>query len=488
MTRKKTPLVPAERPVSQSPDLTNRRIFIFWAPLAATWVMMAAEGPYLAAVVARLPDPTLGLAAYGVSIAFAVLIESPVIMLLSASTALVEDAVSYRRLRTFAHGLNLLSTGLLLVVLIPTVHRALMVGALGLPEAVSRLTYGALWCFLPWPAAIGYRRFWQGVLIRSGRTRLVAYGTAIRLVTMSVAALAIAVLTDLPGASVGAASLSIGVVVEAIVARWMVRDSIAGLLAPAGASAPGPPPRIAADPHDLAEAGRGSTATTAPGAERVTHGGLTFSEIARFYYPLALTSLIGIAIQPMLTFFMGRAVSPVESLAVFPVVHALGFIFRAVGLSFQDAVIALHGSGNQGYAEIRRFAFGLGLTLSGILGVIAFTPLSSVWFEIVSGLSPDLAAFAVPATRVLAPVPFLGVLLSLQRGVLMRKRNTGPIIVATAAEMASVAAVFMFVGWGLGWPGVTAAFAAFFWGRLAANLYLIPKVRRAQAMASPGGR
>ena len=130
--------------------------------------MMAVEGPYLAAVVARLPDPTLGLAAYGVAIAMAVLIEAPVIMLLSASTALVEDAVSYRRLRAFAHGLNVFSTLLLLLVLVPPVHHGLMIGVLGLPEDLAHLTYGALWCFLPWPAAIGYRRFWQGVLIRLG--------------------------------------------------------------------------------------------------------------------------------------------------------------------------------------------------------------------------------------------------------------------------------------------------------------------------------
>lgn len=446
--------------------------------------MMAAEGPYIAAIVARLPEPTIGLAAYGVSIAMAVLIESPVIMLLSASTALVEDAVSYRRLRTFAHGLNALSTGLLLLVLIPTVHRGLMVSALGLPEDVSQLTYGALWCFLPWPAAIGYRRFWQGVLIRSGRTRLVAYGTAIRLVTMSAAAITLALVTDLPGASVGASALSIGVVVEAIVARWMVRGSIADLLASSGGITPSSPERIPADPHDIAEAGRGSPAAAGREAGRSTGGELSFREITRFYYPLALTSLIGIAIQPMLTFFMGRAVSPVESLAVFPVVHALGFIFRAVGLSFQDAVIVLLGSGGEGYAEIRRFALGLGLVLSGLLGVIAFTPLSSVWFEIVSGLTPELAAFAVPAARVLTPVPFLGVLLSLQRGTLMKQRDTRPITVATAAEMASVAAVFIAVGWGLGWPGVTAAFTAFALGRLVANLYLIPQVRRARAVAS----
>lgn len=443
--------------------------------------MMAVEGPYLAAVVARLPDPTLGLAAYGVAIALAVLMEAPVIMLLSASTALVEDAVSYRRLRTFAHGLNAFSTLMLLVVLVPPVHRGLMLGVLGLPEDLARLTYGALWCFLPWPAAIGYRRFWQGVLIRSGRTRLVAGGTVVRLVSMSVAALAFAIATDLPGAAVGASALSFGVVMEAAVARWMARDAIRALLVPAGRRADATDPvTVSSDPHDIAEIGRVGVSTADPESGAGTGGELRFGEIGRFYVPLMLTSLIGIAIQPMLTFFMGRAASPVESLAVFPVVHSLGFIFRSVGLSFQDAVIALLGRRNEGYEEIRRFAIGLGATLSGILALLAFTPLSHLWFVHVSGLTPELASFAIPAARVLTPVPFLGVLLSLQRGTLIRHRTTGPIIVGTAAEMTAVAIVFVAVGWGLGWVGATAAFTGFLLGRLTANIYLTPKVRAAR--------
>lgn len=478
--------MPSDSATRATTDLSARGIFAFWAPLAATWLMMAVEGPYLAAVVARLPEPTLGLAAYGVAIALAVLMEAPVIMLLSASTALVEDAVSYRRLRAFAHGLNAFSTLMLLVVLVPAVHRGLMLSLLGLPEELARLTYGALWCFLPWPAAIGYRRFWQGVLIRSGRTRLVAGGTVVRLVSMSAAALALALATDLPGAAVGASALSFGVVMEAAVARWMARDAIRALLVPAGgrADAAGAV-TLSADPHDIAEIGRAGVSTASPDAGAGTEGGeLRFGEIGRFYLPLMLTSLIGIAIQPMLTFFMGRAASPVESLAVFPVVHSLGFIFRSVGLSFQDAVIALLGRSTDGYEEIRRFAIGLGATLSGILALLAFTPLSHLWFVHVSGLSPELASFAIPAARVLTPVPFLGVVLSLQRGTLIRHRTTGPIIVGTAAEISAVAIVFVAVGWGLGWVGATAAFTGFLFGRLMANIYLTPKVRAARRTAA----
>jgi len=39
---------------------------------------------------------------------------------------------------------------------------------------VAELTRRAAAILLPWPAAIGYRRFYQGILIGSGLTRRVA--------------------------------------------------------------------------------------------------------------------------------------------------------------------------------------------------------------------------------------------------------------------------------------------------------------------------
>ena len=47
--------------------VTYRRIFRLWVPLAATWLMMSVEGTFLAAVIARLDEPTFNLAAYGVA-------------------------------------------------------------------------------------------------------------------------------------------------------------------------------------------------------------------------------------------------------------------------------------------------------------------------------------------------------------------------------------------------------------------------------------
>jgi hypothetical protein len=101
----------------------------------AQWLMMALEGPFLAAIIARMGDPAFNLAAYGVSFALAILMESPVIMLMSASTALVEDGESYRRLRNFSNALNAGSTLLLLLVLVPPVYDVLMRSMLGLPPS-----------------------------------------------------------------------------------------------------------------------------------------------------------------------------------------------------------------------------------------------------------------------------------------------------------------------------------------------------------------
>lgn len=402
--------------------------------------MMAVEGPYLAAVIARLPDPTFNLAAYGVAFALAIVVEAPVMMLMSAATALVRDRASYKKLRTFAHVLAAGTTSALALMLIPGVHRWLTQSAMGLPPEVAELTYGALWFFLPWPGAIGYRRFLQGVLIRAGKTRLVAYGTVIRLVAMSVAALVGSLLLDIPGAWVGAMALATGVVAEALAARVMAAERVRELLA---------------------------GALDKPGAPEIA-----YREIASFYLPLALTSLIGLSVQPMLTFFMGRSVAPVQSLAVFPVVHSLSFFFRSMGLAFQDAAIALMGERFEHRRELRRFGVSLGLATSAGLALVALTPISHLYFVTISGLTPELTRLALTPARLIVPLPALTVLLAFQRAILVEGRRTQHITVASAIEVGTIATVFALLAWRLDLVGATAAFAAFTAGRTLSNGYL----------------
>ena len=167
-------------------ELSFNRIFLFWSPLAMTWLMMACEGPFLAAVVARLAEPKANLAAHGISFAIAILIEAPIIMIMSASTALVDGPDSFRKVRNFTYALNTGLTGGMALLLLTPAWRFVARELIGLPPPVVELTQGSLLLMLPWPGAIGYRRFLQGTLVRHDMTRRVAYGTVVRVTFMAV--------------------------------------------------------------------------------------------------------------------------------------------------------------------------------------------------------------------------------------------------------------------------------------------------------------
>jgi hypothetical protein len=404
---------------------------------------MAVEGPFLAALIARLPEPAYNLAAYGVAYALALLVEGPVIMMMSASTALVRDRVTYLRLRNFTHGLNVALTLSMVVLLVPPVFRLVTSGLLGLDVEIARRTWLAVALLLPWPGTIGFRRFYQGLLIRSGRTRLVAAGTVLRLAAMGVTGLALATHGGLDGAAVGAAALSAGVIVEALASRVMAHRTVGELL---GISPQVTPPSI--------------------------------GEIGAFYWPLALTSTLSLGIQPVVTFFMSHARAPLESLAVLPVVMALVFLFRSLGLAAQEVFIALAGDHGEGLPALRRFATGLALGTAGALTVIAWSPLADLWFSGVSGLQPALAEFARLPARILAPIPALTVLLSWQRARCVSSRVTRPVTSATLVEVVGVVSVLAATVAGLDWVGAAAAATALVCGRLAANAYLATRLRR----------
>ncbi len=433
--------------IERAHPLTRREIFALWAPLAATWIMMSVEGPFIAAVIARLANATPNLAAYGVAFTFAWIFESPIIMMMSAATALVRDRDSFARLRRFAYALNGLVTVLMLVGLVPPVFHYLTERLIGLPPEVARLTHAASLVLLPWPAAIGYRRFYQGVMIRHGFPRGVAYGTVIRVATMGLAAMLARLVTGLPGATVGAVALACGVVAEAVAARAMARGVVRRLLAD---TAPLPAP-----------------------AER-----LTTRSILEFYYPLALTSIIALAVNPMLTFFLGRSRLPIESLAVFPVVTSFTFVFRSVGIAMQETTIALIGDGREHLAELKRFGAALAGVAGGALAVLAFTPLSRLWFGTVAGLPQDLVRVALLPLQILCLTPVLEVVMSLERSLLVQLRRTRWVTAATVVEV-TVIVVVLWVGIArLGMVGATAASASLLIGRVAANLFLYPVTLR----------
>ncbi len=266
----------------------------------------------------------------------------------------------------------------------------------------------------------------------------------IRLAAMSTTVLVLYTLDVVPGAYIGAAALSIGVLMEAIASKIMVHKTLVVLLKQ-------PESPNVSDP-------------------------LSYTGILKFYYPLALTSILGLVIQPALTFFMGQGRNALESLAVWPVVNSFVFIFRSFGLSYQEVAISLMGSNRENYHKLKRFAQIIAFSVCGVLALIALSPLLKYWMVNVSGLTTELAFFSYWPVRVLIFMPALSVWISFQRAVLVVNRKTGPITTATSIEMLLVVLLMFILIFHSVYSAVTVAAVALMVGRGGAIGYLWPKI------------
>ncbi|MCP4753231.1 MAG: hypothetical protein GY866_20260 [Proteobacteria bacterium] len=425
-----------------TPKLTNKQLFLIWIPLALSWLMMSLEWPYVAAIIARLGEAKYNLAAHGVAFSIALIVEAPIINIASAATAICHDRDAYLKLRNFTTVLNVVLTGSLILLLQPFVFDNLVLGLIGIPEKVAEIAHTALVILLPWPAAIGFRRLYQGILIKQKRTRRVTYCTGVRLASMSITALVLYNM-DTVGAYTGAAALSAGVVAELIAARLAAISSIGEIKA--------------IKPVD-------SKKDTA----------ISYRYIIRFYYPLGLVSVFDLGVQPMVTFFMGKSRFPVESLAVLPVINSLLFVFRSVSFSMLEVIITLLGDKRENHRMLRNFAFGLGIFLVALFSLVAFTPLSQIWFHDISGLSRELTRLTTLPVRVLVLLPGVAVLITYQWGVLVHAGQTACLSKATAVEVVAILATMSISIGVFDMIGVQAAAIAFMLGASARAVYLLP--------------
>lgn len=389
-------------------DMTDVRTVVrFWLPLSSTWLMMAAEGPILASVVARLPEDVRNLAAYGVASSIAMLIESPVIGLLSAVITLARDKQAVDVLHAFMHKINWTVTILMTLVVVPWIFEPLAYTVIGLPADVAWRVHAGMVCMIPWPAAIGVRRFYQGLLIRKGLTRSVAQGTVVRLVTMSGTATILA-LTGAPGVIVGCAGLTAGVVLESIAIWWLAhKQCLHAELAPHSQ-----PP-------------------------------LTTKQVYRFYTPLALTSMVSFLAVPLLSMFLSRLPMPLESLAVLPVISSLIFVFRSFGFSYQEVGIAFLNQNTNTYPTVYKVGLRISFFTTIAMVVTAFTPLLGILFSAVYAINPKLSALATLPTQLLVVVPVTAASYSIHRAVMIAAHRTIHVSISMFIEVGSMAAIML---------------------------------------------
>ncbi len=384
--------------------LSMRRIIRAWWPLAASWLLMSVELPALSAVVARLENPNINLAAYGGFVfPLSLIIESPIIMLLAASTALSRDWASYLKLRRFMMTSGLVLTLLHILIAFTPLYYVVVRDVMGAPPEVIEPARIGLCIMTPWTWSIAYRRFHQGVLIRFDQSRAVGLGTVVRLAANFIVLGIGYSLGNVPGIIVATSAIASGVVSEAIYIGLRVLPVLNNQL------------------------------RNAP----VVQPALTFNHFISFYVPLVLTSLLTLLAQPLGSAALSRMPLPLYSLAAWPVVSGLIFLLRSLGIAYNEVVVALLDQPGSA-AALRRFATWLACLLTLGLLIVAVTPLSELWFGQISALSPDLVELARRAIWLAVPLPALAVMQSWYQGSILHSRRTRSITESVAIYLISM--------------------------------------------------
>jgi progressive ankylosis protein len=448
-----------------APPLTLRRLLALWFPLALSFELMMLEGPSLQAAVSRLADPQVHLAAWGLTMSLSLLVESPVIMLLSTSIALVRDRASYLALQRFVVLLCLGCTALAGAVAFTPLYELVTAQVLGQPAAIREAARPALQIMLLWTAAIGWRRFYQGLLVRAGLTRLMSWGTFARLV--AVLGTVLYLVTSSSPHPMGAASGTVGstrsgvvcaataimagVLVEALVSTWFAW--------PAQRQLQDAPPD--AQP-------------------------LTTARILAYHAPLAATTLMNLLAMPINSAALARLPEREATLAAWPVMFGALLVLRGWGMAIQEISVA-HAGKHEDHAALVRFTWLVGGITSGITLLLVTTPLLELYLDQVMQVPANLHAYVRLGLGLCALQPLVTALASLLRGTLMARKLTPAVYRGTALSLLSLLGLLM-VAVLLQVPGIWGASVAFMGSTVVELAYLALQVRQPAELTTSADR
>ncbi len=376
----------------------NRQLIQLWQqfiPLSLSDVTMALGDPLTTTTLAHLPDARSNLAAVGVAKAIAIFCESPIIMLLHASNALAATQSSRRALWRFALMASVTMSLLLALTAIPAIFAIVGEGWLGVSPGLSSTVRSILTITILWPFSIGWRRYFQGLLIHSGQSNAVAQAGIIRLVVVG-GVLASGFALQISGAIVAGGSLVLGVIAEAIAVTYLAKKLGATIL-----------PEVIARPDSPQDLG----------------------SVWKFYAPLGGTMILVWGARAALVGIVARATDGAIALAAWPAAWGLVLVVANSTRMVQQIIIR----NRQLISDqlLITFAVTVGIVCSVVLLVVSGTPLSEQAIGWFIGSDQELIARVRPVLLVCAVVPLLVSLQNAVQGFLVSEGLTWAVNQAT---------------------------------------------------------
>ncbi|MBS1712486.1 MAG: hypothetical protein JSS71_12250 [Armatimonadetes bacterium] len=430
---------------------------VYW-PLALSWFFMGWEGQVAVGLIGLMPENEVLQAGVLVVWGLAMLVESPVIDLLSTATTLGTDRVRYAQISKFAGILMLWVTVVhSLVVFTPAYHVVAVEWMGNKPEVADAARDGLFWMPL-WAACVGWRRYRQGIMIRAESTRPISIGTLIRVVTTALVGGGLYLSKALSGMSVVGAAFAAAVFAEALYIHFASAKVIHAL------------------PDDRGEPPMG------------------LAKLFRFHLPLTASTLLMLTTPFLMARALNQTADPIIAMAAWQVAGTVAWLFETATFALPEAVIARYRPGDE--RTIAMFCLAVGGALSGGMLATHVTGLDRWIFETAYHSKPEVANQASIAFLWTSPLPLLVSAQSFFRGMLTAHHITSARMAAILVGLAAMGLVLqaglktslpgVVVGalGVLSYSGVELAILAGTWARSARKPPLGPDL--SQAQTEPG--
>lgn len=367
---------------------TLKKLWREFLPLSLSDVTMAMSDPLVNTTLAHLPASHTNLAAVGIAKSLAVFFESPIIMFLHAANSLAGTQKSRRALWQFVRIAMFGLSVALLILCLPPLFNWIGRLVLGAPPELINPSREVLLCFVLWPAVIACRRFFQGLMIRFGHAKDIAYAGVLRIFFVA-AVLGVGWWFKVPGHWLAGLASIMGIISETTLV--VVRARRACLM----------------DAADL------PLTNVLPTTQR---------EIWSFYWPLANSMIVLWGGRALLVPIISRAPDATVALAAWPAAWGIVLLLANATRMVQQVIVRHRGAIKD--AHLLYFAITVGAVFSTVLLLLTFTPVGLAGIHAFVGDDKDLVMQIRPVLMMCCVAPLLVALQNAFQGFLIGNGHT----------------------------------------------------------------
>lgn len=379
----------------------SRALTLFILPLALVHVVRHIGGQFINGGLARLPDATASLAAFGLAYGLIFLLASPLSQLKQTALVLIEGQSSHRALRRATWTISALAVLTLALGLFTPLGGLVIETAHGIAPPFSLLVRKALTRLIPFPLIFGLIQIETALLVRARRTDIVGAATA---------------------AAIAASILSVFFFLEADFVRadplWL---PIIALYA-----------RVVVELAILALAARRLVVPTLASGDRAPSA----RAILAFFWPLAFILSVQGASRPVINLFVARGPDAEGALAALTVVYALGLLPYSWLNELKNVWPPFHAE-DGARPILRRFAIACGLISFALMAAMFVTPLRPWILQDLIGVDAELAERCRVPLMVFSLVPIIVAIRSHLHGQAMVARRTRAIAPSAPTRLAT---------------------------------------------------